>query len=43
MVGWRRSIERSIKSAETGESGGARIVVMILTDSKTVAISDQVW
>ena len=41
-VGWRRYIERFRKAAETGGVGGARIVVIIATESKPVAIPDQV-
>ena len=40
-VGWRREIEQSRKSAETGGAGGDRIVVMLATESKTVADPDR--
>ena len=33
--------EKSIKAAETGGVGGARIVVILATESKAVAILDQ--
>ena len=40
-VGQRREIEQSRKEAETCGVGGDRIVVMLATYSKTVAISEQ--
>ena len=40
MVGWRRDIKQSIKLDDTGGAGGDRIVVIIATESKTVAIPD---
>ena len=42
-VGWMREIELSRKADEIGGVVVARIVVMIATEYKTVAIPDQGW
>ena len=39
-VGWRREIKLSRKAAETGGTGGARILMMLAIESKTIAIHD---
>ena len=34
-VGWRREIKLPRKAEETGGAGGARILMMLATESKT--------